>query len=90
MAFSADVAMPPQKAHAQTVPAGVPAGQAGALNLPAPGVLITPTSGFVPALIKGIKIYPDNPFQLDFIVDTGQSGLESEALKKEGSNMILE
>ncbi|MFH0754211.1 MAG: hypothetical protein V2A70_06575, partial [Candidatus Omnitrophota bacterium] len=59
----------------------------GALQLPSLGTL---TAGyeFSPALIRGIKYYPQNPFQLDFIVDTGESALEDDLLHKEGLRLI--
>lgn len=59
-----------------------------ALLFPPPGVMVTSTSGFMPALIKGIKIHPDNPLRMDFIIDTGSSGLTGQALKSEGQMLI--
>ncbi|HSV42917.1 MAG TPA: hypothetical protein VLJ10_00015, partial [Candidatus Bathyarchaeia archaeon] len=53
------------------------------LQLPAPGSMIFQTPGYVPALLKGVVIDPQNPLSLDFIVDTGDSGLEAEALRQE-------
>jgi len=44
-------------------------------GLPAVGVMISPSSTFAPAVIKGVKIFPDNPLRFDFIVDSGDSGL---------------
>src|SRR5436190_24127662 len=41
------------------------------LNLPSPGVRVSLSPEFVPSVLKGIKIDPKNPFQFDFIVDTG-------------------
>jgi len=67
----------PQKAHAQS-----------ALNLPAPGVMVMPTTSFIPAVMKGIKIFPDNPLRFDFIIDTGDSQLEEDSLERESSRLI--
>ena len=58
------------------------------LNLPAPGVMVPLSPGFNPAIIKGIKIYPQNPLRFDFIVDIGDDGLKGEALKQESSKLI--
>ncbi|HPB67700.1 MAG TPA: amylo-alpha-1,6-glucosidase, partial [Candidatus Omnitrophota bacterium] len=38
--------------------------------------------------IKGITIYPDDPFKFDFIMNTGNSGLEGEAFKAESRLLI--
>ncbi len=56
--------------------------------LPAPGTMVTPTAGFTPALIKGIRVYPDNPLQFDFIVDNGDSQLKGKQLDDEAMKMI--
>ncbi len=42
--------------------------------LPAPGSMVLPTSAFVPVVMKGLKVDPHNPFQFDFIIDTGDQG----------------
>jgi hypothetical protein len=59
-----------------------------ALNLPTPGAMITPSVAFSPAIIIGMTIHPENPLQLDFIVDTGDDHLQEEALKKESNKLI--
>jgi len=58
------------------------------LNLPTPGVMVTPTPAFVPAILKGVKIYPDNPLRFDFILDTGDSKVAGEELKEESRKLI--
>lgn len=63
------------------LPAGISYGQVISptiLNLPLPGSLVTTTAGFIPPLIKGLTIYPNNPLEFNFIVDTGQSGIKIE------------
>ncbi len=57
-------------------------------NLPAPGTMVRMSPGFTPAIIRGMKIFADNPLQFDFIVDRGDSGLKGEALKSEGEKLI--
>lgn len=58
------------------------------LNLPTPGAMVSVSPGYVPLAIKGLKVYPENPFRFDFILDTGNSKLEGEALKAE-SNLLI-
>lgn len=42
----------------------------------------------MPAMLRGIRAYPDNPFQFDFIVDVGDSGLEGEAFNIEAQKLV--
>ncbi len=56
--------------------------------LPSPGTMVLPTSEYTPMTIKGITIYPDDPFKFDFIMNTGNSGLEGEAFKTESRLLI--
>ena len=58
------------------------------LNLPLPGAMVQPTALFNPAIVRGINIYPDNPFKFDFIIDKGDSGLKDEAFKSEANKLI--
>lgn len=51
----------------------IPAAQADTLNLPKPGVRVGLSPAFNPAVLKGIKVHPDNPFRFDFILDQGDS-----------------
>jgi len=44
---------------------------AQALNLPAPGTMLSVTPAYVPVMIKGLKVHPENPLLFDFILDTG-------------------
>jgi hypothetical protein len=79
VAFSVAQILPicPKKVYAQS-----------ALNLPAPGVMISPSAAFSPAIITGMTIHPENPLQFDFIVDTGDDHLEGENLKTELNKLI--
>ncbi len=56
--------------------------------LPVPGVMVPLSAGFNPAMIRGIKIFPNDPFRFDFIVDAGQSKLADEALRNETNKLI--
>jgi hypothetical protein len=48
---------------------------ASSLGLPAPGAMVGLTASYVPIIAKGLRVHPDNPLLFDFIVDTGDSGL---------------
>lgn len=56
--------------------------------LPAAGTMVSMTGKFNPVVIKGMQLYPDNPFKFDFIVDTGDTTLSQELLKEEGQKLI--
>ncbi len=58
------------------------------LTLPPVGTMINTTPAFEPTLIKGVTVFPDNPLRFDFIVDTGDSVLEDDALKSESNKLI--
>jgi len=49
----------------------IPLVQAQEFRLPAPGVMVHLSPPFDPPILKGIKVYPDNPFRFDFILDKG-------------------
>ncbi len=46
-------------------------------TLPKPGVRVHLSPEFNPPVLKGLKVYPDNPFKFDFILDQGDSKLSS-------------
>ncbi len=79
--FLINSVIPPSLSFAQNVP-----------GLPKPGVIVSTTPVFTPAMLKGITIHPENPFYFNFIVDTGdqtilqsnkaQAKTESETLIK--------
>ena len=61
---------------------------ASVLNLPVPGVMVTPTPGFSPAIIEGLTIHPENPLEFDFIIDAGDDHLEGQAFRDESTKLI--
>ncbi len=61
---------------------------ANSVTLPPVGAMISTTPAFEPALIKGVTVFPDNPLRFDFIVDTGDTDLEGDALKSESNKLI--
>ncbi|MDP8213267.1 MAG: hypothetical protein P9X22_08290 [Candidatus Zapsychrus exili] len=60
----------------------------GLLGLPQPGAIVNLSSGFAPAILRGIKIYLDNPLQFDFIVDSGDSKAQEDTLEEESQKLI--
>ncbi|MCR4338163.1 MAG: hypothetical protein NUV91_10205, partial [Candidatus Omnitrophica bacterium] len=78
MAFLSTTILPP--AYAQTA--------FSSFNLPQPGKMVFLSPVFEPLLLKGIKIFPENPFQFDFIIDRGEKGVDGENLQKESSKLI--
>ncbi len=56
--------------------------------LPAPGEMVHLSPEFNPPILKGIKVYPDNPFRLDFILDKGNSSDSTKRLKSESTRLI--
>ncbi|MBP9853410.1 MAG: hypothetical protein KBD53_00920, partial [Candidatus Omnitrophica bacterium] len=71
--------LPPQVA-AQSLPT--------ILNLPIPGSLVAQTSGFTPALIRGITINPENPLNFTFYVSKGDQNITDTQLQEESSKLI--
>jgi len=64
------------------------AGQAGVMGLPQPGTMVDLSSAYVPLMVSGLTIHPENPLLMDFIVSTGNSGLKAEEVKKESDRLI--
>jgi|GEM_PF-3073122 len=58
------------------------------LRLPAPGEMVSLSPAFSPAVLKGIKLDPKNPFRFHFFVDRGDTSLSQEELKQESSKLI--
>jgi len=60
----------------------------GILTLPTPGTMVTTSSVFVPPILKGLIVHPQQPFQLDFVLDEGNSTLTEEEIKGESTKLI--
>ena len=58
------------------------------LSLPLPGTRVHLSAGYAPLTLRGVMVHPENPFRFDFIVDTGDSELQSAALQEESTLMI--
>jgi len=57
-------------------------------SLPAPGIMVHLSPPFNPPILKGIKVYPDNPFKFEFILDRGDSKLSNDSLKDDSRKLI--
>ncbi|MEW5895390.1 MAG: 2-phospho-L-lactate transferase CofD family protein [Candidatus Omnitrophota bacterium] len=77
--FSLGVTFPPDIARAQILP-----------DLLSPGMMVSQSSGYAPVLIKGITVHPENPLAFDFIIDTGDSGIElkSQRFRQESLRLV--
>ena len=66
-------------ATAQTVPAVI---------LPPVGSMVQTTAAYLPVTMLGLTVRPEDPLQLDFIIDGGQTGLTGEGLRPESAKLI--
>lgn len=68
---------------------GTPLGHAAEpLNLPAPGTMVQLSPAFIPPMLKGIKVHPENQFRFDFILDHIGSTADSGHIKQESHKLI--
>ena len=56
--------------------------------MPTPGTMVMPSVHFVPPMIKGMIIDPENPFGFDFILDTGTATLSDQELESESAKLV--
>jgi len=57
-------------------------------QLPAPGTMVAPSQNFVPVLLKGLVIHPNQPFNFDFIVDSGNDSTDQSNIQEQSQRMI--
>ena len=62
--------------------------QEGVNGLPMPGVMVNLSPAYVPLMVTGLKVHPENPLLMDFIVNTGNSGLGAADVKEQSSRLI--
>ena len=58
------------------------------ISLSPVGEMVGITQEFNPIVVKGIKVFVDNPFRFDFILDSGDSLLKGTRLKQESQKLI--
>jgi len=57
-------------------------------TLPAAGTLLMASPRFEPVTIKGLKIYPNDPLRLDFILDQSDTADHGTVLREKGRQLI--
>lgn len=62
--------------------------QAKDLILPNPQQIIGLSDKYNPPMLKGLKVYQDNPLEFDFILDQGDDPLNAESSKEISSRLI--
>ena len=60
----------------------------GVIQLPEPGTRLALSPTFVPPLLKGIKVYRNDPFRFDFILDKGDTEATGEQVKTDSARLI--
>lgn len=63
----------------------VPLAQAQEIRLPVPGVMVHLSPAFDPPALKGVTVYPHDPFKFDFILDKGDGSVD---LKQESKKLV--
>ncbi|MFH0753192.1 MAG: hypothetical protein V2A70_01350, partial [Candidatus Omnitrophota bacterium] len=60
------------------------------LGLPEPGSMVSSSVTYMPVIMQGVALHPENPLLFDFIMDSGDSLLESnsDAFKGESQKLI--
>ena len=56
--------------------------------LPQPGTMVHLSDHYEPALIRGMRVFADNPLRFDFIIDVGQSGLAGDELTQKWNDVV--
>ncbi len=60
----------------------------GVIGLPHPGAMVNLSPAFTPAILRGMRVYPENSLKFDFIVDSGNTKLQGDQLKKESEKIV--
>ena len=65
-----------------------PVARAQDMALPPPGQMLALSGAFQPAVLTGIKIFPDDPFRFDFIIDKGDAPATDTQVKTDSTRLI--
>ena len=79
LVLSISLVLTPSAGYAQSI---------NLLNLPIPGTMLAPSPAFVPVLLKGMTVHPEDPFQFDFIIDSGNTEFSSDQVKEESERLV--
>ncbi len=60
----------------------------GVVQLPAAGTRLALSPAFAPPLLKGIKVYRNDPFRFDFILDKGDAAVADGQVKTDSTRLI--
>jgi hypothetical protein len=67
----------------------VPPSHAQAIfNLPVPGAMVQVSPAYVPTLLRGMTVHPEDPYRFDFILDNGNSKLAASSLKEDSGRLV--
>ena len=75
LCFAFTSMLPP--AHAQAI-----------LNLPAPGTMVMPSTAYSPAVMLGMTLNPQNPLEIDFIIDRGDDAIDGDELREVSQKLL--
>ncbi|MGE0267751.1 MAG: phosphoribosyltransferase family protein [Candidatus Omnitrophota bacterium] len=70
------------------LPATFVQAQTTIVPMPVPGTMVTPTHAYTPPMLRGVLINPSEPFRFDFLIDTGNTMIEGQALEEESVRLI--
>ncbi len=67
---------------------GLPGYAQAVSYLPAPREMVQPSVNFSPVALRGLKLYPQDPFKLEFILDEGDAKLSDAQVREESQRLI--
>ncbi|HSV43163.1 MAG TPA: hypothetical protein VLJ10_01285, partial [Candidatus Bathyarchaeia archaeon] len=68
--------------------AQMPGGALTLLGLPGPGTPVALSDAFSPPMMYGLKVFPEEPLRFDFIMDKGDAGLDTAALRAQYAQLM--
>lgn len=54
----------------------------------APGTMVGPSKEFVPVMLKGLTLHPDDPLHFEFLVDSGSLELSAADIKRSADKLV--
>ncbi len=58
------------------------------LNLPVPGTMVKASESLEAAVLRGLKVNPEEPFQFEFVLDPGQEKFSQPEMSEQAERMI--
>lgn len=56
--------------------------------MPVPGEMVGRSAAYTPAMVTGVTVHPDRPFEFDFLLDTGEFSGPPQELRAESLRLI--